>query len=61
MNTSEAARVIGLAALVQYETGRMLAENQRCERLGEAPAYCGKDWYCHAAAILQALVDQGDL
>jgi len=55
MTNSEAARLIALAALVQYETARMVAENQWRDRRGEAPAYCGEDWYCHEAEILRAL------
>jgi len=50
-------RVVGLAALVQYETARMQAENEVRARRGEAPAYAGEEWYCHEAEVLRALLN----
>lgn len=52
----ETARIIGLAALVQYETARMVAENAWRARRGESIAYAGEQWYCHEAEILRGLI-----
>ncbi len=52
----ENARIIGLAALVQYETARMVAENEWRARRGESLAYAGEQWYCHEAEILRQLL-----
>ena len=52
----ETARIIGLAALVQYETARMVAENEWRARRGESLAYSGEQWYCHEADILRQLL-----